>query len=197
MGSQCGVRCRHLDAGQRRQFALAFGFAAHVIGEAFRRVLRGHGHAERRHAALEVLRLHHVVERLVEVGDDRRRRLGGRGEADEAAIVEIGESQFLHGRHFGPGRDPLRAGDRQRPHLAAVGERLGLGVERERALHAACRHVARGLAGAVEGHAGDCVLASALSCASAMAGDVAGPDVPKLILFGLALASASNSSSVL
>src|SRR6202035_3966687 len=41
------------------------------------------------------------------------------------------------------------------------------------------------------------VLASALSCASAMAGDVAGPDVPKLILFGLALASASNSSSVL
>jgi len=30
-----------------------------------------------------------------------------------------------------------------------------------------------------------------------MAGDVAGPDVPKLILLGLVLASASNSSSVL
>jgi len=99
--------------------------------------------------------LHDLVQRLVEVGDDRCRRLGGRGEADEAAIIEIGESQFLHGRHFGPGRDPLRPRDRQRPHLAAVGERLGLGVERERTLHTACGYVARGLAGAVEGHAGD------------------------------------------
>jgi len=37
----------------------------------------------------ERLRLHDVVKLLVQVGDDLRRCLGGRREADEAAIVEI------------------------------------------------------------------------------------------------------------
>ena len=39
------------------------------------------------------------------------------------------------------------------------------------------------------------VAASALSCVSEIAGEVAGPEVPKLIFFGLALASATSSAS--
>ena len=39
--------------------------------------------------------------------------------------------------------------------------------------------------------------AALLSCAIAIAGDEAGPEVPKLILFGLSLASAIRSASVL
>jgi len=38
-------------------------------------------------------------------------------------------------------------------------------------------------------------LASELSCVSAIAGEVAGPDVPKLIFVGLALAAATSSAS--
>src|SRR6185436_5989365 len=41
------------------------------------------------------------------------------------------------------------------------------------------------------------VPAAALSCAVAIAGDEAGPDVPKLNLVGSALAAATNSGSVL
>src|SRR5262249_7440186 len=41
------------------------------------------------------------------------------------------------------------------------------------------------------------VPAMALICVTAIAGDVAGPDVPKLTLLGLALASATSSATVL
>src|SRR5262249_5462798 len=39
------------------------------------------------------------------------------------------------------------------------------------------------------------VLASALSCDTEIAGEVAGPEVPKLILVGFALASATRSAT--
>src|SRR5262249_286993 len=73
---------RHLDAGERCELALVGGFLAHVARQIPRRVLRQrrHRHAERRHAAAERLRLHDLVELLVEPGDDRRRRLGRRRE---------------------------------------------------------------------------------------------------------------------
>ena len=39
------------------------------------------------------------------------------------------------------------------------------------------------------------VLASELSCVSAIAGEVAGPDVPKLIFVGLARAAGAEAGS--
>src|SRR5215472_4971662 len=80
-----------------------------------------------------------------------RWRLGGRGQADEAAMVKIGIAQFLHGRHVGPGRNPVRARDGERTQFAVVRQRLGLRIVREGAVNSARCHVAGCLAGAAIG----------------------------------------------
>src|SRR5262249_48387854 len=68
---------------------------------------------------------------------------------------KIRKTQFLHGRHLGPGRDSLRHRDGERTHLAAICRWFGLSVEGECSLDSAWRYIAGSLARAGIGHARD------------------------------------------
>src|SRR6266849_10976040 len=87
-GTPLPLRLERRMAREPGELGLAGVLAAHELGELFRRVVGRDGHAERLHAPAERGRIDRLVEALVEQGDDRRRGLAGRGEADEAAVVE-------------------------------------------------------------------------------------------------------------
>src|SRR5262245_28223156 len=84
-------RLRDLLAGQLGELSLPCDLLAHEGVELLRRILgrRRRRHAERRHPGLEGVALHHLVEMPVERGDDRLRRLGRRGKAYEAALIDL------------------------------------------------------------------------------------------------------------
>src|SRR5215468_5474700 len=85
-------------AGELGKLSLLGKLAAHEGGERLRRILGRDCHAERLDALTERGGVDRVVEVLVEQGDDRGRRLAGRGEADEAAVIEAGIALLGHGR---------------------------------------------------------------------------------------------------
>src|SRR6185437_9353923 len=90
--------------------------------------------------------------------DDWRGSFGGCCEAYEATVIEIWKAQFLHSRHLRPRRNPPRTCDGECAYLTVVGERLGLCIERELALHSARCYIPSCLTGTVERNPRNCGL---------------------------------------
>ena len=116
-----------------------------------------------------------LAQRRLELGGDRRRRVGADEEAAPQLGVDPGETGFRHAGHVRQFRRALGAGDGDRLHLAALDHRHGgrpVGDRQQRlALHDAEHHFVAAL---VRDHVpGMPLLSLSNSVAMMKAGDVA------------------------